>query len=307
MRKQGKNYTLLLDIFNRKKKHEIIYKTDYLRYMILYEMGGIYTDFNDCICLYPMTLFLTFYENDFIFGRDSSEIHKQFDYNNYFIYTKKENKELLDFMIKSLDNLEQLTLFINDSILIKKAITLFLDIMMDIKKGEFNLEKYKNEYLKTFLGTIYLKPEFKDFIIIEIKKRNITHEIFIKYLEYIKDYEENISDILEAYIKLGKIGKYDLDIDIISKFFNYNYESNLDEFVFINTSIFLNIIISTTNLPFFIHRTNKTNVKSIDNCYLLKYMTYLSFIGHLYDSTSFGIDKKYDEKDLYDDIFYISK
>jgi hypothetical protein len=307
MRKQGKNYGLLIDIFNRKKKHEIIYKTDYLRYMILYELGGIYTDFNDCVCLYPMTLFLTFYENDFIFGRDSAESHKEFDYNNYFIYTKKGNKELLDFMIKSLDNLEQLTLFINDNALIKKSIDLFLNIMTDIKNGEFNLEKYKNEYLKAFLGTIYMKPEFKDFIIIEIKKRNITNDIFLKYLEYVKDYEENIPDIIESYLKTGKINKYDLDLDLITNFFNYNYENNLDELIFINTGIFLNVIISTTNLPFFIHRTNKTNVKSIDNCYMLKYMTYLSFIGHLYDSTSFGVDKKYDDKDLYDDIFYISK
>ncbi len=303
MRKQNKNNNIILEIFNRKKKYEIIYKTDYLRYMILYEIGGIYTDFNDCICLYPMNLFLTFYENEFIFGRDSSEKHKKFDYNNYFIYTKKNNKELLEFMLKSLDNLEQLTKFINDSMLIRKSIDIFLNIMEDIKKGKFLLEKYRKEYLTTFLKTTYMLPTFKDFIISELKKRDIINDIFLKYLEYVKEYEENITDIINDYTKNKEIKKYNIDMELINKFFNYNYENNMDEFIFLNTGMFLNIIISTTNLPFFISRINKTNVKSIENCYLLKYMTYLSFVGHLYDSTSFGIEKKYDNLDLFDTLF----
>jgi mannosyltransferase OCH1-like enzyme len=300
---------ILVDMFCRKNKYEIIYKTDYIRYIILHEFGGIYTDFNDCICLYPMNLFLTIYENDFIFGRDSDEEHKKYDYNNYFIYTKKNNKNLLEYTINSLKLLPKLIKFITELSLIQSQIKIFLIIMKEIKNNDISitfLDKLKKIYIEDFLKITYLDMEFKDNIIVNLKNKNIPLIILQKYLDFVKDYEENIIDIINE-LKTGIITKKEsLNIELLEKFLNYNFETNIDDLLSINTGMYLDLITSITNIPFYVYKYYKTTVKTLNNCYLLKYMCFLSFIGHLYDNTSFGIERNYIDSTLNDLSFYKS-
>jgi mannosyltransferase OCH1-like enzyme len=299
--------TALVDMFTKKNKYEIIYKTDYIRYIILYEFGGIYTDFNDCICLYPMTLFLTMYENDFIFGRDSNEEHRKYDYNNYFIYTKKSNPNLLEYTVNSLKLLPKLNKFITDLTLIQSQIKLFIMIMTQIKLRNITtaeIEKLKKHYIEDFLKITYLDIEFKDNIIVNLKNKNMAMLVLSNYLDYVKDYEENISDII-AEMNSGNITqKESLDIELLEKFLNYNFETNTADLISINTGIYLDLITSITNIPFYVYKYYKTTVKTLNNCYLLKYMCYLSFVGHLYDNTSFGMERKYIDSTLNDLSFY---
>jgi hypothetical protein len=166
------------------------------------------------------------------------------------------------------------------------------------------IEKLKKHYIEDFLKITYLDIEFKDNIIVNLKNKNMAMLVLSNYLDYVKDYEENISDII-AEMNSGNITqKESLDIELLEKFLNYNFETNTADLISINTGIYLDLITSITNIPFYVYKYYKTTVKTLNNCYLLKYMCYLSFVGHLYDNTSFGMERKYIDSTLNDLSFY---
>lgn len=80
-----------------KKNYKInrIFRTDILRVILLNIFGGIYCDFNDTICFYPMKYLLTMYHGSFFIGTDYDVEHPVFR-NNYFLYNTLNNKEFLD-------------------------------------------------------------------------------------------------------------------------------------------------------------------------------------------------------------------
>jgi hypothetical protein len=72
-----------------------IFKTDMLRVIILNMCGGIYCDFNDTICFYPMKYLLTFYPDDYFVGTDFDLEHPIFR-NNFLVYNSFGNLEFLE-------------------------------------------------------------------------------------------------------------------------------------------------------------------------------------------------------------------
>ena len=291
-----KDSKILLDIFYTNETHDIIYKTDYLRYIIIYEYGGFYVDFNDCICLEPLEYFLLFHEKDLIFGKDSSSQEK-IDFNNYFIYSKKNNNNLLNYMLKSTSFFPQIYNFIIDKEIIKIQIDIFYNIIDDIKNNKLiDYQLYKKKYIEKFLQLTYFDIDIKDNLVNFIKNNNIILLLLTKYLEYVVEYEENITIILNN-IKNNHIINNNINVDFIHKFFDYHFENNIKDFIFINTGIYLHNIIGIINIPFFCKTYLKIDIDTIDSCYLLKHMSYLSFIGHLYDNTCYGNEKNYSNSD----------
>lgn len=293
-----KNIDIFLKIYNSNNKHDIIYKTDYLRYIIIYEYGGIYVDFNDCICLEPIKYVLHFHEKELLFAKDSG-IKTKIDYNNYFIYSNVNNQNLLEYIKKSLGFFPEIYNFITDKLFIKKQIEIFYNILSDIKESKsINYINYKKKLLEEFLLLTYFSIEIKDNLVQFILKNDIIQKILDKYLNYIIEYEENIINIIDD-IKNNVPIRNEINIDFVKEFFEYHYENFIGDYIFINTTIYVHFIINVINIPLFCKTYLNINVNTIDNCYLLKHMSYLSFIGHLYDNTCFGNEKKYD---IIDDI-----
>lgn len=79
-----------------------IFRVDLLRIILLNLYGGIYCDFNDTICFYPMKYLLTMYQGQYFLGTDYDTEHTIFR-NNYFIYNSLNNKEFLDISIKCIN------------------------------------------------------------------------------------------------------------------------------------------------------------------------------------------------------------
>jgi len=71
-----------------------IFKVDMLRVIILMMLGGIYCDFNDTICFYPMKYLLTRYSGKYFVGTDYDVEHPIFR-NNYFMYRDVRNQEFI--------------------------------------------------------------------------------------------------------------------------------------------------------------------------------------------------------------------
>jgi hypothetical protein len=80
-----------------------IFKTDLLRIIVLNIHGGIYCDFNDTICFYPMKYLLTMYREQYFIGTDYDIEHPIFR-NNYLIYNSLGNPNFLERSLQCINN-----------------------------------------------------------------------------------------------------------------------------------------------------------------------------------------------------------
>lgn len=82
---------LLKEVLPDNKRYHLVFKTDYLRLIILYQYGGIYCDLNDCSAnTNLMELYLSLKNNQIAIPLAGSE------YNNFTIITHKQNPILLE-------------------------------------------------------------------------------------------------------------------------------------------------------------------------------------------------------------------
>jgi mannosyltransferase OCH1-like enzyme len=83
-------YREILD--NKEDKAAMIFKTDILRCMILYQRGGWYSDYNDTFCFVPLKYVINQEKRDLIYlGCDIYSNH-----NNYIMYSPKYHSKWLD-------------------------------------------------------------------------------------------------------------------------------------------------------------------------------------------------------------------
>ena len=74
-----------VDLLSGQYRISRLFLTDTIRVIVLNLHGGIYCDFNDTICLYPMKYLLPLYHGTFCVGADSYPDQPTLR-NNYFIY-----------------------------------------------------------------------------------------------------------------------------------------------------------------------------------------------------------------------------
>lgn len=84
------NFTRIIE--ERDNSEIMIAKTDYLRAMILHDIGGFYADFNDCQCLTPLKYWMKelFKSQEIIWPCDTFSPN---DISNYFLYVPKGSKQ----------------------------------------------------------------------------------------------------------------------------------------------------------------------------------------------------------------------
>ena len=127
-------FPLLLNAYNKVKPYA--FKSDLIRYFILYKNGGIYIDsdfiiVNDIIQLY--------FENDLVFGKDLSINHIS---NSFIISYKKRNNFLKIVLEKAIDNILNVTnfqsdLYITGPGLLGQCLSSYLNIKTQIYQGNY--------------------------------------------------------------------------------------------------------------------------------------------------------------------------
>jgi len=81
------------DLFNNGYRINTLFLIDTFRAIILNLYGGIYCDFNDTLCFFPMKYLLPLYKNEFFVGTDSYPEQPALR-NNYFMYKSKNTEEM---------------------------------------------------------------------------------------------------------------------------------------------------------------------------------------------------------------------
>lgn len=114
-----------------------IFRVDLLRIILLCLYGGVYADFNDTICFFPMKYLLTMYRGQFLVGTDYDLEHPVFR-NNYFLYTPQDHPEFLKLCVRCLENASHEYLRITHPSYIHQYYQMSLQLMEDLSKTHPN-------------------------------------------------------------------------------------------------------------------------------------------------------------------------
>jgi hypothetical protein len=298
----------------------MIFKTDLVRCMILYNLGGWYSDFNDTICFTPLKYIINPLNPEMIYiGCDYN--HK--DCNNYIMYCPKgdekwfnNTKKLINYsyrLYKILEIKDEIfTNFIQSMIksfaeVAEKANERYIfDIFGILLDKWINLyNKNVEEMLSRNNITLPLKLEFdmnKFVLLIKfiLLRENPESPLVKRYL-YEFSYLKNIVKIKDIYRPLWKIDKpkdpYIMD-EVDHKYWkNHSVSKNAIYDVFIQTNI--KALIYMTNMGSFYQKVDNNNpMYRVPYCYMHENFCFLTVIGHALDCSCTGAIKDYSKNYL---------
>lgn len=126
-------------IRERDNSHILIAKTDYLRAMILHDIGGFYVDFNDCQCMVPLKYWMKelFKTQEIIWPCDTFNPKM---ISNYFMYVPKGSKKFEKFHYNTLPGFKGLWMLMKGEESKKRIAKIFLDMTKKYMKKVKNVE-----------------------------------------------------------------------------------------------------------------------------------------------------------------------
>lgn len=287
-----KSYDLLNGEFNSNFKNSLIFKTDIFRLMILYKYGGIYSDFNDCLCLSPIKyIFLSHKLDEPIGVSDRNDLNHA---SNYFLYSPKENKDWKKWTYKMINLSSDIINFLkneNMKKLIKQACFDVINKMQqDFYENFDDCSKLNELYEKTYAELPYLGNKPKP---ITLQYWKILIYTIISNLSENQEAKNILNQVLADIKKSKRNNKKKQEVQKYRKI-NINYEfaeqKFEDVYAFWWTDYSLNTIMHFTNLPIFC-RMLKYDLYLLPFGYYMRYGCLLSYVCHLGDGGSYGNEK----------------
>lgn len=282
------SYEFLNREFFSQSKCSLIFKTDFIRLMILYKYGGMYTDFNDCLCLAPIKILFTIHDLNIPLGvSDSNDVNHA---SNYFLYSPKENNIWKNIMFEMILDVKHIIYFLKNEEIKIKIKNICTDVYTKMCEN-FCIDNDNTKYIE--LNNIY-ETNFKKIKYFENKSRNISIKLWkilvysiIHNLSCYQNDERNICSIIYDLKKNKNIN------DKIYEKVNFNSDEFEKNFAFVFdlwwTDYTLNTLMHYTNLPIYC-RLKKYDLLLVPFGYYNRYCCLLSFVGHLGDGGSYGLD-----------------
>lgn len=295
-----------------------IFKVDLLRIIILSLYGGVYCDFNDTICFYPLEYLLPLYIGDYFIGTDYDIEHPVFR-NNFFIYSSFENKQFFNMTIKCINQATREYIRITDNSYIRQFVDLTDKILSNI---ETKTSISGNEL--TILNNIIDNQSIRQSIenLIKTDTHKTVTRILLMVCEIIQYFEKYIPSLKSVGDRLNQeldnVAVNQLDIYIVRRKMMRRRRTQyitLDSVIDINKMFISNLKYCDTYdfheyflMKYAIHMTTgdlilSTNIAFISdfkNEHLnlvpfsrLNRLSTISMITHIYDGTSYGLDKNY--------------
>lgn len=295
---------LFREELNSKEKQSRIYKTDFVRLLILCTFGGIYTDFNDCVCLSPIRDIIGLYGYDTPLG--VSDFYDTNNASNYFLYCPPPNEksgyltwrkivedmiEHLQYSIASIRNMELCALvrkYTENAILSLNSETMTLIDTSELERlyhmralphcNNENIDKNKwNKFIWILVG--------------DVASSSIGNELRVKIqprIDYAEGRRRRHRNVHQSSFSIIDDATINLLLEYIKDDSVYN-----QLFLFWWTDYNLRVVMHYTNLPIFC-RMRQIPLSLLPFGYLLRYCCALSWIGHIGDGTSYGMDGRKD-------------
>lgn len=245
---------LLDKIWESVERQDIIMKTDYTRNILLAEKGGIYTDFNDLLCLAPVESLLEAHAGQYVGVTDNASDSNA---SNYFMYAAKGNEQWLDIVKRCTQTMPVVYEFIHNEELLRATRT-FL-------RGEQIGKHTDNDFLRVACFAL------------ELTLPEPAKSMFRETLRKKKQRQSSGMNELLVVIQLhSALVKNHIDTETFAQ----NWR-------FARTDVYLSKIMHNTNLPIFC-RMQSIPIYLVPFGYMQRYHCLLSYFGHIGDASSYG-------------------
>jgi hypothetical protein len=281
--------------FSSHFKNSLIFKTDIVRLMILYMKGGVYVDFNDCLCMSPIKYVFLSHNLDLPIGvSDKNDLNHA---SNYFLYSPQKCKLWQNWTFEMIKNCKYIIQFLHNDIMKNEIKSLCLAFAEKLKvdgnsvidDGEYN--NLNDTYIKIYSAIPYLGNKPKTITLTHWKI--LIHTIIRDLL--LDENSKYTIDILMTDIKKTKRGQNNNKATkSYSKiiFDDSNFYGNFDAiYGFWWTDYSLNTTMHFTNLPIFC-RMMKYDLYLLPFGYYTRFGCLLSYVCHLGDGGSYGFENK---------------
>jgi len=289
-----------------------IFKTDMLRVILLNMLGGIYSDFNDTICFFPMKYLLTLYKDEYFVGSDHDIEHPIFR-NNYFMYNSMKDNEYVDLSLKLINKATIQYLELNSLEHFKKYFDVCLEFVSMVNQQRPTMSDI-------CLIPIYMQSGALKNILDNDKKKD-PNRILSFIIELLVYFSNEITQLVPICDKLKieaeNIDKNQLNFGQVKQRRNRRRRNNRITQVFeVNYPIMFDLdkIEKMTNtydyrdyflIKYACFMTNGDLITSTNFAYISEIknlipfcrsnrLSTISMITHIYDGTSYGLNKNYE-------------
>jgi hypothetical protein len=276
-----------------------VYKTDFARLFIIWKYGGIYTDFNDLLCLAPIQQIFAVYDPSKPLGvTDHADNNHA---TNYFLYTPAKHTEWESILRGMITDVPHLVRMIRDTEIAEAVLAATHDVLQLCIKSEYvaydtnKLHTVFNRQQLPYVGNEGISPalwERLPYIILSEIAPEALRPIFRARLEFVRRNTKQ-RKATPAFQPLDEDGLLTMN-DLLESQFKA-------QFLFWWTDFNLRTLMHYTNLPIYC-RMRKIPLTMLPYGYYMSYSCMVSWVGHIGDGTSYGMDGRKDVRaaDLYE-------
>ncbi len=272
-----------------------VYKTDFARLFILWAHGGMYADFNDLLCLAPMKQLFAVYDPTAPLGvTDHADLNHA---TNYFLYSPPKHSAWEAMLRAMITDIPYLVRMIRDPEIEAAVLKATQQVLCNFDKSEIihfdteSLTPVFNRMQLPYIGNENINAQLWErlpYIILgQIAPDHLKHPIGSR-LDYLKKPTRNGRRGPLASPVFQQLSEDDIRV------MHDKLESEFHaQFLFWWTDFNLRTLMHFTNLPIFC-RMRKIPLTMIPYGYYMSYACGLSWVGHIGDGTSYGMDGRKD-------------
>jgi hypothetical protein len=281
--------------FESPERQARVFKTDFCRLFVLWLHGGIYTDFNDLLCLGPIKEAMAIYGTEKPLG--VTDLYDLNHASNYFMYCPARDSHWMYIMKEMVKHFKYLINMIRDvemEACVKQAVLKALESCASPTHIPQSVAE---------LQTVYRRQELP-----YIGNENISDGLwerilFVILVDCVPDpYKGWINERLDLLKRPQRRRRgvseptfQTLTPDQISELRGIIETKFHTSFLFWWVDYNLRVLMHYTNLPIYC-RMRKIALSMLPFGYFFNYCCMLSYVGHIGDGTSYGMDGR---KDVY--------
>jgi hypothetical protein len=281
---------LLRAEFASSERQSRVYKTDFFRLFVLWYCGGVYTDFNDLLCLAPIREALAIYGCESPVG--VTDLYDLNHASNYFMYCPARNTHWLDILKGMVSHFVYLIRMIRDESMeacVKQGVLKALESCTSpthISQPISELKAVYSRHELPHIGNEHISDSLWERILFVILVDCVPEPykgIINTRLDMLKRTRRGKTTPVFQTLKAEEIGELR---DIIETKFHVSFH-----FWWVDYN--LRVLMHYTNLPIYC-RMRKIPLALLPFGYFVNYSCMLSYVGHIGDGTSYGMDGRKD-------------
>jgi hypothetical protein len=296
--------------FESAERQSRVYKTDFFRLCVLWYHGGIYADFNDCLCVAPIKEAFAIYGMEQPLG--VTDLYDLNHASNYFMYSPVHNDQWLHIMKEMLQQFVYLIRMLRDAEMeacVKQAVLKTLESCVSPVLVPQPVSELQTIYKRQTL------PHIGNENISDVLWERILYVVLVDCVpEPYKSFINARLDLLKRSLRSQRSQRSQqsqqspptfqtLTADQISELRVIIDVKFHTSFLFWWVDYNLRVLMHYTNLPIYC-RMRKLELSLLPFGYLMNYCCMLSYVGHIGDGTSYGMDGRKDVhvSNIYKDV-----